>query len=95
MAYARVVTFDEVGDDRIAQLKSSIETGDRPAELPATEIMILHDADEQRAIAILFFDTEDDYRQGDAVMNAMPAEDTPGRRASVAKYEVAVRATAE
>ena len=93
MAYARVVTFDDVGAERIAQLKSSIETGERPADLPATEIMILHDADEQRAIAILFFDSEDDYRQGDAVMNAMPADDTPGRRASVAKYEVAVRAT--
>ena len=94
MAFARVVTFDDVGDDRIAQLKSSIETGERPQGLPSTEIMLLHDADAQRAIAILFFDNEDDYRQGDAIMNAMPADDTPGRRSSVTKYEVAVRATA-
>jgi hypothetical protein len=94
MAFARVVTFDGVGDDRIAQLKTSIETGERPADLPATEIMLLHDADAQRAIAILFFDSEDDYRQGDAIMNAMPVDDTPGHRSSVTKYVVAVRATA-
>jgi hypothetical protein len=40
---------------------------------------------------ILFFETEDDYRAGDEVLNAMPAGDTPGQRASVTKYDVAVR----
>ena len=40
---------------------------------------------------IVFFDTEDDYRQGDEVLNAMPADDTPGSRTSVAKYEVPIR----
>jgi hypothetical protein len=42
---------------------------------------------------IVFFDTEDDYRRGDQVLNAMPAGDTPGRRTSVAKYEVPIRMT--
>jgi hypothetical protein len=42
---------------------------------------------------ILFFDTEDDYRRGDEVLNAMPAGDTPGRRASVTKYDVVNRMT--
>jgi hypothetical protein len=40
---------------------------------------------------IVFFDTEDDYAQGDQTLSAMPAGDTPGRRASVSKYDVAVR----
>ena len=40
---------------------------------------------------VVFFDTEDDYAQGDATLNAMPTGDTPGRRASVAKYDVAIR----
>jgi len=42
---------------------------------------------------IVFFDTEDDYRQGDAMLNAMPAGDTPGSRTSVAKSEVPIRMT--
>ena len=93
MAFARVVTFDGVDDDRIANLRSNIEDGERPADLPATEIMLLHDPDAQRALAIVFFDSEDDYRQGEATLDAMPADDTPGRRQSVQKYTVAVRAT--
>ena len=93
MAFARVVTFDGVDDDRIANLRRNIEEGERPADLPATEIMLLHDPDAQRALAIVFFDSEDDYRQGEATLDAMPSDDTPGRRQSVQKYTVAVRAT--
>jgi len=93
MALARVVSFEGVDANRIAEMTKSIEEGERPAELPATEIMLLHDPDSGTALAIVFFENEDDYRQGDAVLGAMPAADTPGRRASVAKYTVAVRAT--
>ena len=93
MALARVVTFDGVDDDRIANLKRTIEEGEQPADLPATEIMLLHDSDTQQAVAILFFDNEDDYRRGDATLDAMPSDDTPGTRRSVQKYTVAVRAT--
>jgi hypothetical protein len=94
MALARVVTFEGVDAARIAELKSNIETGERPENLPATEMMILHDPDADRSIAIVFFDNEDDYRQGDAVLDAMPTDDTPGRRTSVGKYEVALRTMA-
>ena len=54
---------------------------------------MLHDAKNGKAMAILFFDNEDDYQQGDATLNAMPADDTPGQRTSVAEYEVAIRMT--
>ena len=42
---------------------------------------------------IIFFENEDAYRRGDEVLNAMPSADTPGRRTSVAKYNVAFRQT--
>jgi len=93
MTLARVVSFEGVDANRIAEMSSSIEEGERPADLPATEMMLLHDPGTDTALAIMFFDSEDDYRQGDAVLGAMPASDTPGRRTSVTKYTVAVRAT--
>jgi hypothetical protein len=57
-------------------------------------MIVLHDPDAERSVAIVFFDNEDDYEQGDATLNAMPAGDTPGQRTSVTKYDVAVRMTA-
>ena len=40
---------------------------------------------------ILFFENEDDYKRGDETLSAMPAGETPGRRTSVSKYNVAFR----
>jgi len=93
MALARVVTFEGVDGDRIRQMKSEIEGGERPANSPATEMMILHDAGSDKALAIVFFDSEEDYATGDATLSAMPTGDTPGKRTSVGKYDVAVRMT--
>jgi hypothetical protein len=91
MAIARVVTFDGVDSDRIQQMKQEMDSGERPDDIPATEIIVLHDADASKSIAIVFFDNEDDYKRGDEALNAMPATDTPGQRTSVAKYDVAIR----
>ena len=93
MAYARVVAFEGVDKSRMDQMREQISQDERPADIPATEIVVLHDADRERALVVLFFETEDDYRQGDATLNAMDPGDTPGRRASVDKYEVALRRT--
>ena len=94
MALARVVTFEGVDDARIAQLKQNVESGERPENLPATEMIILHDPEGQKSIAIMFFENDADYQKGHEVMEAMPSDETPGRRTSVARYDVAVRATA-
>jgi hypothetical protein len=94
MALARVVTFEGVSQDQIAGLKGRIEGGERPENLPATEVIVLQDAEGEKALAIVFFDNEEDYRQGDETLDAMPAEETPGRRTSVTKYEVAARMSA-
>jgi hypothetical protein len=80
-----------VSPDRIEQLKADMEGGERPEGLPATEFMLLYDAEAQKSVAIVFFDNEDDYAQGDATLDAMPRGDTPGQRVSVGKYEVATR----
>ena len=91
MALARVVAFDGVDSERIAQMRQEMEGGERPDDIPATEVIVLHDADASKSLAIVFFDNEEDYAKGDAALNAMPATDTPGQRTSVAKYDVAIR----
>ena len=91
MAIARVVTFDGVDSDRIQQMKQEMDSGERPDDIPASEIIVLHDPDASKSIAIVFFDNEDDYKRGDEALNAMPSGDTPGQRTSVAKYDVAIR----
>jgi hypothetical protein len=74
-------------------MQGEMESSDRPDEVPAKEIVVLHDPEAEKAVVIVFFDTEEDYQRGDAALNAMPAGDTPGQRTSVAKYEVAIRMT--
>jgi hypothetical protein len=94
MGIARVVSFEGVSKARMDQMQRDMRDQERPEGLPATEIIVLHDAKSETALVVLFFETEDDYRRGDEVLNAMPADDTPGRRASVTRYDVAVRMTA-
>ncbi len=90
MALARVVSFEGVSSDRIAQVKSEME-GAPPDGMPAAEFVLLHDSDAGQALAIVLFENEDDYRKGHEILDAMPGPETPGRRASVTKYDVAVR----
>ena len=91
MAIARVVSFDGVSKERMEEMKGNMAEGERPEGMPATEFIMLHDAESENAVAIVFFETEDDYRRGDEVLSAMPASDTPGQRTSVKRYDVAHR----
>jgi hypothetical protein len=93
MALARVVSFEGVGKDRVEEMKREMSDGEPPEGLPATEVLVLHDPEAERSLVVLFFETEDDYRRGDEVLNAMPSGDTPGRRTSVTRYDVALRMT--
>jgi hypothetical protein len=85
------VIFDGVSKDRMEEMKRELSEGQAPEGFPPAEIVVLHDADAEKAMAVVFFETEDDYRKGDEMLNAMPAGDTPGQRTSVTKYDVAVR----
>ena len=91
MPLARVVSFEGVSKNRIEEIQREMREGERPEGLPATEVVVLHDSEAERSLVIVFFDSEDDYRRGDEILNAMPAGDTPGRRTSVTRYDVAVR----
>ena len=94
MGLARVVSFEGVSTDRMEQMRREMREQEPPEGLTATEIVVLHDPDSEKSLVILFFETEEDYRRGDEVLNAMPADDTPGRRTSVTRYDVATRMTA-
>lgn len=93
MALARVVSFDGVDQDRVEEMKQRVNEG-RPDDIPATEIVMLYDSGAQKAVVVVFFDTQEDYDRADATLGAIPADETPGQRTSVGRYEVAVRATA-
>jgi hypothetical protein len=93
MPLARVVTFDGVDSDRMAQMQQEMQSGDRPDDVPAKEIVVLHDPEAGKALVVLFFESDEDYRRGDEALSAMPASDTPGQRTSVTKYDVAFRMT--
>jgi len=93
MAVARVVSFEGVSKDRIEQMKREMNEGQPPEGLDATELVVLHDPDSEKSLAIVFFETDEAYRRGDEILDAMPAGDTPGKRASVTRYDVAMRMT--
>jgi hypothetical protein len=91
MALARVVSFDGVSRDRVREMESEMQGSEPPEGLPAKEIVVLHDADAEKSVVIVFFDNEEDYQRGDEILSAMPTGDTPGQRTAVAKYDVAIR----
>jgi hypothetical protein len=93
MAIARVVTFEGVSKDRVEQMKGEMEGSAPPEGLDATEVVMLHDPQSEKSMAIVFFDNEEDYKRGDEILSAMPTSDTPGNRTGVEKYDVAIRMT--
>jgi hypothetical protein len=93
MAIARVVRFQGVTKERMEEQKRRMADEERPEGLPASEFIMLHDPESETSLAIVFFETEDDYQQADEILSAMPASDTPGQRTSVEKYDVVHRMT--
>ena len=93
MAVARVVSFDGVSSERMEQMKAQMDEGGRPDDVPATEILVLHDPEAEKSMVVLFFENDSDYAQGDAALNAMDSGDTPGSRTGVKKYQVVSRMT--
>ena len=91
MAVARVVEFEGVSKDRMAEMEKEMESGDPPEGFPSAEMVALHDPDAEKSLVVVIFENEDDYKKGDEILSAMPAGDTPGKRTSVKKYNVAMR----
>ena len=91
MALARVVSFEDVSKDRMEQMSQEMQQGQPPEGMPSAEVIVLNDPEAEQSLAIVIFDNEEDYQRGDEILGAMPADQTPGRRTSVKKYEVGVR----
>ena len=93
MALARVVTFDQIQADNVDRIKERIEGGEPPEGFPeGAEIVVLHEEGADRALVIVFVESDDDYRRADEILAALPSDGTPGRRTSVTRYQVVVRA---
>ncbi|MDQ3857065.1 MAG: hypothetical protein M3327_01235 [Actinomycetota bacterium] len=93
MAFARVVSFEGVSRERVEEMKREMRDSERPEGMPAKELIVLHDPEAEKSVVLLFFGSEEDYQRADETLNAMPASETPGRRTSVGKYDVAMRMT--
>ena len=91
MALARVVTFDGVSKDRMDEMDREMREGQPPEGFPDAELIVLHDPEAEKSLVVIIFENEDDYRRGDEILSAMPADDTLGQRTSVTKYDVATR----
>ncbi len=91
MAVARVVTFDGVTKERMDEMDREMQGGQPPEGMPSAELIVLHDADTEKSLVVVIFENEDDYKKGDEILGNMPAPDTPGKRTSVTKYNVATR----
>ncbi len=98
--YARVARFEgaDAGalEDTTARIRGEAESAGGPPEgVPSTGLLILKDTAGGKAMAIAFFESEDDYRQGDETLSAMsPPGDGMGQRVAVEKYEIAVKVEA-
>jgi len=91
MALARVVTFEGVSKDRMDELDREMRDGQPPEGFPDSELIVLHDPEAAKSLVMIIFENEDDYRRGDEILSAMPADETPGQRTSVTKFNVATR----
>ncbi|HEV7481510.1 MAG TPA: hypothetical protein VGO13_00220 [Solirubrobacterales bacterium] len=78
-------------EDDAAEIRARNEAeGGPPPGLPAKKLLILS-GEGGKSLAITFFETEEDYRQGDETLNSMspPSGDNDmGQRAGVEKFEV-------
>ena len=93
--YARIVRFTDVDPERIAALQSRVEENDGPPEgVTSSGMTVYVDADQRTAVVVGFFDSMDNLRSSEAVLEAMDSADTPGTRASVDRCEIKLEVTA-
>jgi hypothetical protein len=93
MAVARVVSFEGVSKDRMDEMRREMESETPPVDLPPGELIVLHDAEGEKSLVVFIFESDDEYQRAHEILDAMPADDTPGRRTSVTRYDVAARMT--
>jgi hypothetical protein len=90
--HARVATFEGDPanlDDAIGRIRSEVESGNVPAGLEDSKMMMLVDRSSGKGLGITLYESEDAMRRGDEALNAM--NPPGGRRTSVDFYEVPVQ----
>lgn len=89
--YARIVRFTDINAEQIDRIAG--EAGDGPPPgVPAKKMQMVVDGSQNSAVALIWFETEEDMRQGDEALSAMDASETPGTRVSVDQGEVKIDA---
>jgi hypothetical protein len=87
--YARIVRFTDVKSERIKEIETRAEEAGGPPEgVPSTGIQIMVDEDQGTAVVVQLFDSEEDMRKGEEILEQMDASETPGTRASVDRGEI-------
>ena len=90
MAVARVVSFDGVSSDRVAEMQRDMQDDEQqPEGLDSTEMIMLHDRDSERSLVILFFDNQDDSARAIEFLGAIAASEARGHRCSLAELRSA------
>lgn len=93
--YTRVATFEFDNPDQIDQVVENISKSPGPPPgVPGKRFLMLADRESGKALAIGFFETEEDMHTGDAALNAMNPPTDMGKRVSVEMYEVAIEVSA-
>ena len=92
--YARVARFEGADGEglrrSVSEINSRASEGPPPG-VPAKGFLMLIDPDKGQGLAISLFETEDDMKTGDEVLNSMtPPADGMGRRSTVELFEVGV-----
>ena len=92
--YARIAMFEGAEGDIKAAVGQA--TQDAPPEgLKSSEAYFFADPASGKSIFVTFFDTEEDLRAGDAMLNAMSPDDAGiGHRTGVELMEVVAHMTA-
>ena len=92
--YARIATFEGATKDVKAAMTEAT-AGGPPEGLKSSEAYFFADAATGKSIFVTFFETEDDMKAGDALLNAMnPGDVGIGQRAGVDLMEVVAHMTA-
>lgn len=89
--HVRVVRFDEVDPERVAQLADRISESDGPPPgVEATGTTLLHDPAQRTVVVLQRFASAQTMASSEAVLDGIDSSETPGRRLSVDRCEVLV-----
>ena len=82
--YARVVRFTDADIERI----QGRDDQGPPEGVKPKQVQIMFDKDQNTAVVVILFETEQEMRDADAALQAMDMGDTPGTRASIDQCEI-------